>query len=113
MPVFPLVGSTMVPPGFRRPTFSAASIIATPIRSLTLPPGFMYSSFARTVAGMPSVTLFSLTRGVWPMVSRIVARTSTGTPPEGTHPTGTDLITLRGVGKGSRGTDPRPGFAGA
>src|SRR5438128_2543347 len=37
-PVFPEVGSTMVPPGFSSPAFSPASIIAMPIRSLPLEP---------------------------------------------------------------------------
>ena len=46
-PVLPEVGSTIVPPGFSFPSRSAASIIARPIRSLTEPPGFRYSSFAR------------------------------------------------------------------
>ena len=35
MPVLPLVASTIVPPGLSWPDFSAASMIATPIRSLT------------------------------------------------------------------------------
>src|SRR5207248_2609954 len=43
-------GSTIVPPGFSFPSRSAASIIARPIRSLTDPPGFRYSSFARSRA---------------------------------------------------------------
>jgi len=45
-PVFPDVASTMSPPGLRRPSRSAASIIAMPIRSFTEPPGFQYSAFA-------------------------------------------------------------------
>ena len=36
MPVLPLVASTMVPPGLSSPDASAASIIETPMRSLTL-----------------------------------------------------------------------------
>ena len=36
----------MVPPGRRSPSLSAASIIATAIRSLTEPPGFMCSILA-------------------------------------------------------------------
>jgi len=35
MPVFPLVASTIVPPGWSSPDASAASTIATPMRSLT------------------------------------------------------------------------------
>ena len=37
-----------VPPGFRRPSRSAASTMARPMRSLTLPPGLKASSLART-----------------------------------------------------------------
>jgi hypothetical protein len=36
MPVLPLVGSRMIVSGLIRPAFSAASIMATPIRSFTL-----------------------------------------------------------------------------
>ena len=40
MPVLPLVASTIVVlPGVILPSASAASIMATPIRSLTLPAG--------------------------------------------------------------------------
>ena len=54
MPVLPLVGSTITErPGSIRPSSSAASIIATPIRSLTEPPGLKYSSFAQTSAAGP------------------------------------------------------------
>ena len=49
--MLPEVGSTIVPPGFSFPSRSAASIIASPMRSFTEPPGFRYSSFARIVAG--------------------------------------------------------------
>ena len=38
--MLPDVGSTIVPPGFSRPSRSAASIIAIATRSFTLPPGF-------------------------------------------------------------------------
>jgi hypothetical protein len=51
MPVLPLVASTIVVlPGSIRPSRSAASIIATPIRSLTEPPGLSISSLAKTCA---------------------------------------------------------------
>jgi hypothetical protein len=47
MPVLPLVASTIVVrPGSIRPSASAASIIATPMRSLTEPPGLNISSLA-------------------------------------------------------------------
>src|SRR5690606_5552325 len=65
-PVLPEVGSTIVPPGRRSPRSSASSIIFTAMRSLTEPPGFMYSILASTVALIPSVTEFRRTRGVWP-----------------------------------------------
>ncbi len=68
-PVLPEVGSTMVPPGFNRPAFSPASIMAMPIRSFTLEPGLKYSSLAARVAG-PGKNRPSLTRGVFPRVSR-------------------------------------------
>jgi hypothetical protein len=46
MPVLPEVHSTIVPPGLSRPDFSASSMIWMAIRSLTLAPGFRYSSLA-------------------------------------------------------------------
>ncbi len=46
MPVLPDVASTIVVrPGSIRPSASAASIIATPMRSFTDPPGLNASSF--------------------------------------------------------------------
>ena len=70
MPVFPLVGSTIVVfPGVISPAFSASSIMLTPMRSLTEPAGLKYSSLASTVAGAPSVTLLRRTNGVRPIVS--------------------------------------------
>jgi len=65
----PLVGSTIVPPGWSRPDFSASSTIRSAIRSLTLPPGLKYSTLASTVAEMPSVTLRRRTSGVLPINS--------------------------------------------
>ena len=43
------------PPGCSAPEASAASIIASAIRSFTEPPGFMYSTLAITCAGRPAV----------------------------------------------------------
>ena len=43
-PVLPLVASTMVPPGCSAPERSSASIIGTPMRSFTLPPGLKKSA---------------------------------------------------------------------
>ena len=45
-PVFPDVASTIRPPGLSLPARSAASIIASPIRSLTDPPGLKNSALA-------------------------------------------------------------------
>ena len=69
----PLVPSTIVPPGSRRPASSAASIIASPIRSFTDPPGFMNSAFPYTGVRIPSATRFSLTSGVHPTRSRTLS----------------------------------------
>src|SRR6266540_2967614 len=85
-PVFPEVGSTMVPPELSRPSRSAASIMRMPMRSLTLPPGLSISSLARTVGLTPRVTRDSLTRGVLPMASRNVSITLTGRLPPRVHP---------------------------
>ena len=54
IPVLPEVASTIVErPGSMSPSASAASIIATPMRSLTLPPGLKDSSLpnSRTPSG--------------------------------------------------------------
>src|SRR5262245_51289345 len=70
MPVLPLVGSTIVVlPGLIRPSRSAASIMARPMRSFTLAAGFRLSSFATTSARTPPVTLLSRTSGVCPISS--------------------------------------------
>src|SRR5690625_2005834 len=65
-PVLPEVGSTIVIPGRRRPSPSAASTIAIPIRSFTLPAGLKYSTLPRIVALPDSETLLSRTIGVFP-----------------------------------------------
>ena len=71
-PVLPDVGSTMVPPGRSFPSRSAASIIRMPMRSLTEPPGFRYSSLAITVGASPRVIRCRRTSGVLPTRSRTV-----------------------------------------
>src|SRR6184192_2347900 len=71
-PVFPDVGSTMVPPGFSSPRRSASSIIRSPIRSFTLPPGFRVSTLARIVGRSPAVIRWSRTSGVCPTASRML-----------------------------------------
>src|SRR5690349_13298102 len=43
------------------------------MRSFDEPPGLRYSTFASTVHAMPSLTLLSLTRGVFPTRSRMVS----------------------------------------
>ena len=53
----------MLPPGFKLPSFSAASIIPTAIRSFTLPPGFLDSIFAKTLASLSETSFDSFTRG--------------------------------------------------
>ena len=45
IPVFPLVASTIVEPGFRIPSCSAFSIMLRAIRSFTEEPGLNASSF--------------------------------------------------------------------
>ena len=65
--MLPLVGSTTTErPGLISPSSSAASIIATPIRSLTEPPGLKYSSLAQTSPASPSASRSSSTIGVSP-----------------------------------------------
>ena len=44
-PVLPLVPSTIVPPGYSRPSRSARSIIGIPMRSFIDPPGLKNSAF--------------------------------------------------------------------
>ena len=70
--MFPLVGSTIVPPGRSFPSRSAASIMRIPMRSFTLPPGFMYSSLASSVAPSSRPTRWRRTSGVFPTRSRTV-----------------------------------------
>src|SRR5271165_4811465 len=65
MPVLPLVGSMRtVLPGEILPLRSASSIMAKPMRSLTLDAGFWLSSLTTTVAGSPAATRFNRTNGV-------------------------------------------------
>src|SRR4051794_14376159 len=78
IPVLPLVGSTTTArPGLISPSSSAASIIATPIRSLTEPPGLKYSSLAQTCAPSPSAMRSSSTIGVPPTTADASAPTLT------------------------------------
>src|SRR3954464_4639165 len=73
MPVLPLVASTIVVrPGSIRPSASAASIIATPMRSLTEPPGLSISSLANSDPGASGASRVSCTIGVRPTQSAML-----------------------------------------
>ena len=74
--MLPLVASTIVVrPGSILPSRSAASIIATPIRSLTLPPGLNTSSLANSSTSCPRVIRSSTTTGVRPTRSATLDET--------------------------------------
>src|SRR3954447_532237 len=74
MPVLPDVASTMVVrPGSIRPSASAASIIATPIRSFTLPAGLYDSSLPISSAPQSGATRVKRTSGVPPTRSARLA----------------------------------------
>src|SRR5262245_50696601 len=75
MPVFPLVGSTSVSPGWIRPASSAASTIDRAMRSLTEPPGLAASSLAKTVAPPSGPIRPSRTSGVSPTRSSALSTT--------------------------------------
>ena len=66
MPVLPLVGSTIRVSGPILSSASAASIMATPIRSLTDQSGLKFSSLATTSAAQPAVTRRRRISGVLP-----------------------------------------------
>src|SRR4051794_33340433 len=73
MPVFPLVASTIVVrPGSMRPSRSAASIMATPMRSLTEPPGLYISSLPNTSAPPSGARRANWTIGVRPTWSAML-----------------------------------------
>src|ERR671916_201688 len=73
MPVLPDVASTIVVrPGSIRPSRSAASIIATPMRSLTEPPGLDISSLPKTSAPSSGARRLSCTIGVRPTCSAML-----------------------------------------
>ena len=71
IPVFPEVPSIMVPPGCKRPSASASVIICKAILSFTEFPGLNVSYFESTKHGNSLVSTFSLTKGVFPIVSNI------------------------------------------
>ena len=68
-PVLPAVPSMIVPPGCSQPSRSASSTMATPTRSLMLPPGLSDSSLTNTRAGTPSPSRRSGIMGVRPIAS--------------------------------------------
>src|ERR1700754_3033267 len=73
MPVLPLVASTIVVrPGSIRPSRSAASIIATPMRSLTEPPGLNISSLPNTRPPPSGASRANSTIGVRPTWSAML-----------------------------------------
>ena len=86
IPVLPLVASTIVVrPGSIRPSHSAASIIDTPIRSLTLPPGLKASSLANSSTSRSPAIRLSASIGVRPTSSEIsigIRGNSPGNPTE-------------------------------
>ncbi len=61
----------IVPPLVNFPASSAAWIIAKATRSLTEPAGLKNSSLTYTSAAFAGTTLFNLTIGVLPIVSKI------------------------------------------
>ncbi|MNO96345.1 hypothetical protein D3C76_880130 [compost metagenome] len=69
IPVFPLVGSIIVPPGDNSPLLSAVSIRLYAARSFTLPEGFNISSFTYTSAAPSGTVRFNRTMGVCPISS--------------------------------------------
>src|SRR4051812_19093343 len=73
MPVLPDVGSMMTESALMTPRRSASSIIASPMRSLTLPPGFARSILVHTVT-RGSNSLLIRTCGVLPIVSRTLSK---------------------------------------
>ncbi len=76
MPVLPEVGSTStVRPGLMRPSRSAASIIAAPIRSLTEESGLKNSHLPRMSAVTPCLAMSRdrRTSGVAPTVSMMLS----------------------------------------
>ena len=70
-PVLPAVYSTTGPPGFRRPSASAAPIMASAIRSFMLPVGFSLSSFKRMRAPFAGTTRRKGINAVFPIRSRM------------------------------------------
>src|SRR5687767_8063535 len=81
MPVLPLVGSRMVDPGWSRPSFSAASIIAIAARSLIEPVGLWSSSLAHRRTSGVGDSDGSPTSGVPPSESTSEAKRAISVAP--------------------------------
>ena len=78
-------------PAFKAPLFSAASMMARPMRSFTEPPGFRFSALPYTGVRIPRAMRCSRTRGVQPIASRMLSNGSR----------------LRGVGMKEATAEPR------
>src|SRR5450759_5673841 len=76
-PVLPEVGSMMVAPGLSAPLFSAASTIASAMRSLMEPPGLLRSDLMYTLCLLPNRRLMRMC-GVLPMVCRMLSAFMSG-----------------------------------
>src|SRR5437763_136366 len=70
-PVLPPVYSTTEPPGLRRPSASAASIMASAMRSFMLPVGFSFSNFNRMRTPILGVIFRKGSKEVLPMQHRM------------------------------------------
>jgi hypothetical protein len=77
-PVLPPVYSTTAPPGLRRPSASAASIMASATRSFMLPVGFSLSSFSRMRAPFAGTIFRNRSKEVLPMQCRMSRGRSVG-----------------------------------
>src|SRR5258708_2117021 len=71
MPVFPLEGSISSFPGSRVLRRSASQSIDPPMRHVTETAGLRVSSLASMVPGAPSMTRFSFSSGVLPILSEL------------------------------------------
>jgi hypothetical protein len=99
-PVLPAVASMIVPPGRSQPRRSASSTIATPTRSLMLPPGLSDSSFKSMRAGTPCAIRASGTSGVQPIAARtdgVMPRCIRSGGPDGVLGVPEDVTTMNGI----------------
>lgn len=76
MPVFPAVPSTTVPPGRSCPFLMASWIRNSAALSFTEPPPLQNSALARISQPVSSLILFSLTKGVLPIIPTRPFRTA-------------------------------------